>query len=346
MPRLKSPVKRSTTRSAAPPASWSQSMMLVLIGAGAMAVDTGQIYAERAQLQNAADAGAMAAAQQCHKAGGCTVAQAKLWAEELSGRELQRRRHHCGFRGPVRSKPGQGRHFHPQRQQRLPYQDVRQRAECTAGDGPAPPPRPRWTPPSGGSGFPLAISNHCYNLSGAVATGDVQKIAYKPGGTCTGPSGTQIPGGWGWLDQSSPCVATTANRRQQHGLGPRQQPADAAAPRSWTAGRARSWQGGAVNVAFPIFDNATNQGQNGAFHIIGYATFKIWGWKFGNNHSYEFRNTAGDPGMTADLACDAGNDRCIIGQFVKFETIDSVGGSGDRHRSRNRSDQIIQISNF
>ena len=60
-------------------------MMLVLIGAGALAVDTGQIYAERAQLQNAADAGAIAAAQQCNRAGGCTVAQAKLWAEELTG---------------------------------------------------------------------------------------------------------------------------------------------------------------------------------------------------------------------------------------------------------------------
>ena len=45
-------------------------MMLVLIGAGAMAVDVGQIYAERAQLQNAADAGAMAVAKQCHEAGG------------------------------------------------------------------------------------------------------------------------------------------------------------------------------------------------------------------------------------------------------------------------------------
>ena len=31
--------------------------------------------------------------------------------------------------------------------------------------------------------------------------------------------------------------------------------------------------------------------------------------------------------MTVDLACNAGNDRCIIGQFVKFETIDSLGDS-------------------
>lgn len=46
-------------------------MMLVLIGAGALAVDTGQIYAERAQLQNAADAGALAGADLCSE-GGCT----------------------------------------------------------------------------------------------------------------------------------------------------------------------------------------------------------------------------------------------------------------------------------
>lgn len=46
-------------------------MMLVLIGAGAMAVDVGQIYAERGQLQNAADAGALAVADSCAKAPAC-----------------------------------------------------------------------------------------------------------------------------------------------------------------------------------------------------------------------------------------------------------------------------------
>ncbi|MDQ0690156.1 pilus assembly protein TadG-related protein [Arthrobacter sp. W4I7] len=51
-------------------------MMLVLIGAGALAVDTGQIYAERAQLQNAADAGALAAMDLCSGSGGCTQANA------------------------------------------------------------------------------------------------------------------------------------------------------------------------------------------------------------------------------------------------------------------------------
>lgn len=41
--------------------------MLVLIGAGALAVDVGQIYAERAQLQNAADSGALAVVEACYE---------------------------------------------------------------------------------------------------------------------------------------------------------------------------------------------------------------------------------------------------------------------------------------
>lgn len=59
-------------------------MMLVLIGAGAMAVDVGQIYAERAQLQNAADAGALAGADLCSVSGGCTQANANAVAASLA----------------------------------------------------------------------------------------------------------------------------------------------------------------------------------------------------------------------------------------------------------------------
>lgn len=58
-------------------------MMLVLIGAGAMAVDVGQIYAERAQLQNGADAGAMAVALSC-KDGPCNTVLADGLADTNS----------------------------------------------------------------------------------------------------------------------------------------------------------------------------------------------------------------------------------------------------------------------
>lgn len=47
----------------------------VLLGMGALVVDTGQMYAERAQLQNGADSGALAVALTCAK-GSCTTAAA------------------------------------------------------------------------------------------------------------------------------------------------------------------------------------------------------------------------------------------------------------------------------
>lgn len=59
-------------------------MMVALIGAGALAVDTGQIYAERAQLQNAADAGALGGANLCSKTGGCTQTAANTLAANLA----------------------------------------------------------------------------------------------------------------------------------------------------------------------------------------------------------------------------------------------------------------------
>src|SRR5687768_10307434 len=58
-------------------------MMLVLIGAGALAVDVGQIYAERAQLQNAADSGALAVVEACYESP-CSQDDAETIAESLA----------------------------------------------------------------------------------------------------------------------------------------------------------------------------------------------------------------------------------------------------------------------
>ena len=40
-------------------------MMVVLLGMGALVIDVGQLYAERRELQNGADAAALAVAQDC-----------------------------------------------------------------------------------------------------------------------------------------------------------------------------------------------------------------------------------------------------------------------------------------
>jgi Flp pilus assembly protein TadG len=308
-------------------------MMLVLIGAGALAVDTGQIYAERAQLQNGADAGALAVVKACHLTT-CSQSQAEGIAQTLvngnandASSNLYQVDLSVKDKVTVRTTTRDGSNgegfLHRMFSSALDAPPATVGAHATAAV----------LFPTRGSGFPLAISNKCYNLTGAVNTGTVQKISYKPGGTCTGPSGTQIPGGWGWLDQDSPCEAVTETGSNQLGSDPGGNP-PSGCQTILSGWKATILGGGEVKATFPIFDDATNQGQNGQFHIIGYATFKIWGWKFGNNSPgnmipYEFRNTASDPGMTPALACaQPSNVRCIIGQFVKFDSFDSDNDPG------------------
>jgi Flp pilus assembly protein TadG len=55
----------------------------VLLGIGALAVDVGQLYSERAQLQNGADAGALAVAKTCAQ-GNCTAGTAASYANANS----------------------------------------------------------------------------------------------------------------------------------------------------------------------------------------------------------------------------------------------------------------------
>lgn len=59
-------------------------LIVVLIGAGAMAVDVGQIYSERAELQNAADSGALMAANACSKAATCDASVLFPEAQDLA----------------------------------------------------------------------------------------------------------------------------------------------------------------------------------------------------------------------------------------------------------------------
>ena len=290
-------------------------MMLVLVGAGAMAVDVGQIYSERAQLQNGADAGALAVALSC-KQGTCNSALADGLANSNSKDAASTAAVDLSQAGLVTvttsTKNGSSSFLTNLFANAINAGPVTVGAQATAGFG----------VPGSGSGFPLALSNNCFNLASGSQTAEVQKMSYKPGGTCTGPSGTQIPGGWGWLDEDTPCNAVTQVGTNEMGSDPGNNPPSGCAT-ILGAWKTTLLAGGEVKVEFPVFDVASGTGQNGSFNIIGYATFKIWGWKFGNNGVYEFRNTSTDPGMTSALACSGGNDRCVIGQFVKYTVIGS-----------------------
>jgi hypothetical protein len=299
--------------------------MLVLIGAGALAVDLGQVYGERAQLQNGADGAALAVARACYE-DPCTQAEADEIAAELANRNALDGG--SALSGPVdlsvakqvtvRTSTRQGEagpgFLSKMFASALNAPPVTVGAHATAG----------LFTPSGGGAFPLAFSDKCWDLSGASDTGTMQKISWKPGTTCTGPSGTIVPGGWGWLsDPDSDCYAVTSVGNTVGSDPGNDKPTQCETIlQGWTN---TINGGGEVHVTFPVFDTSTGTGNTAVYHIIGYATFKIVGWKFGNNGVYEYHNTTAALG-NSNLACSGGNDRCLIGQFVKYVSDDSGGG--------------------
>lgn len=306
-------------------------LMVAILGFAAFAVDVATMYSEHAQLQNGADAAAIAIAQQCSKAATpCPADQKTAAADYANGNAVDAHSnvlsaladataHTVDVTTQSQTTSGTN-HFSLQFARVLGFSSTDIQAKATA----------TWGFPGSGSGFPLAFSQSCWNLGPATSTGGtVQQISWKPGTTCTNASGITVPGGWGWLTDAStsPCVAVTT-------LGgfASSNPGNNSPSNCQTV--LQGWidtisSGGTVQVLFPIFDTASGSGNTGTFHIVGYATFRILGWHFGNaTGPYEFRDKATDPGMNANLACSGGNDRCIIGEFVQYQTSAGGGGGG------------------
>lgn len=300
-------------------------VMLVLIGAGALAVDTGQIYAERAQLQNGADAGAVAVAQACYETG-CSQTEANSIAQTLANANANDAGsnviavdlsvpNQVTVRTSTRNGTSGAGFLRQMFSSALDADPVTVGAYAVAVAD----------PPSSGSSFPLALSECQFDLSDTETEGEIQLIRYKPGmDDCTSTSGHTIPGGFGWLDQSSPCVATTdADANVSSDTGADYAEECDATLNAWIA---EINSGGQALATFPVYDEAGGSGTSGWFHIRGYATFDIQGWKFGggSKEPRSFHNKAPDVADAADEC--TGSCLGIIGQFVKFESIEAFGG--------------------
>lgn len=301
-------------------------LMTAMLGMAALVVDAGMMYSEHAQLQNGADASALAIAMACAAdpaSVGCQnekdAAPALAGGNALDGATavIQAKVEGGTVNVEVQALATTGeKYFSPVFARALGIATVDIRAAATA----------KWQYPSSGSGFPLAISQKCWNFAPAGKDLTLQKITWKPGTSCTNAAGTQVPGGWGWLANPAdkPCEATTK-------VGDYATSNPGNDPPKMCEKVLKDWintltAGGKVEVTFPVFDSASGSGNTGTFHITGYATFRIFGWKFASLEPYSFRTDANDPYMTKKLACSAGNERCIIGAFVRLQT--SRGGGG------------------
>jgi hypothetical protein len=287
-------------------------LMVALLGAAAFAVDVGAMYSERAQLQNAADAAALGAAQACAK-GNCGTMTAT--AQTLANLNSNDGSSNVTVSSPTATsvkvttstrdaKTGAGYlalSFAPV----LGIKTKQVAASATAAWG---------SPSAGPDVLALAFAPCVFKLNGAI---QVIQIQGNGGSSCssTSPSGQVMPGSFGWLaDPYGTCSANVA--------------AGGTVLEGSTGVSISNDCDAALNnlyknqtVLLPVYSDITNTGSGPAYVIQGWAAFRILGWNFPSGNPYN-NNTY--PGATCTGSCKG-----LIGQFVSFVSLDdrfSTGG--------------------
>ena len=310
-----------------------------LFGLGAIVVDVGALYQERRELQNGADAAALAVARDCARgACGPAAATADALGDANAGDGAARVDQVCG------SGPGLGACTSPQAAPAGARGYVRVatstedgasgadqvafglarvltgQAGATVRAGAV----AAWGTPGGRRSAPPLIVSRCEVDAATDPDGDgVRAFASGPPwpaatttlifhgsnpGVCpAGPSGGDLPGGFGWLDSVN-CAAV---------VGPDDWVAVDTGNNGLPQGcSAASWQD--ATIMLPVYDQKTGTGSNGRYRVAGYAAFHVTAYKVGNQTWPAGTKCAGQPGNSG---------RCLVGHFTNLVTsADAFGG--------------------
>lgn len=276
-------------------------LLVVLLGFAALAIDVGRLYAEKVQMQNGADAAALAIAQDCARRG-TALCQPAAPGTALQYAKANSNSGMADAAAPAFPAPGTVTVTTSARDANGPGITLQfapiigqERSEVNATS------TAMWGAPSGlSTALPVAFSECQFDLSGKT-----QLLTLHGTSTCasSSPSGQLIPGGFGWLtpDSGSVCGTTVAIAN----------PAAASkngnsVPNGQICKTAfRDLQGQVVLL--PVFDSINS---NGDFHIKGFAAFQMLGYNF---PSQSWNNT-GTPKCT-------GSCTGIIGKFVRYVTL-------------------------
>jgi Flp pilus assembly protein TadG len=268
-------------------------LMVPLIGFVAIAVDVGALYAEKAKLQVAADAAALAVAADCAR-GACGDMQAtasSLVTANLGGAAAQPPV--LGTNPPsvtvTGNKPTE-HWFAPV----LGHDSTTVEATAVVG----------WGAPGGGTAVLPLIFSWCEwsaQTGGALPSTTVERTIMLPKHSdtgCTGPSNLFVPGGFGWLTTISPSDCKAASKvggwfGSETGNNPSKgcEPADLESLIGQT-------------FLLPVFDSTTGTGSGASYHVYGYVAFHLTGYYFSGTYK-------------GTKAC-GGDDRCIRGYFTQF----------------------------
>ncbi|HJV97909.1 MAG TPA: pilus assembly protein TadG-related protein, partial [Arthrobacter sp.] len=291
-------------------------------------VDVGVIYSERSQLQNGADAAAIATAQKCARdASSEFCSTASSLAASLANQNAQdglSKVHNINLDKTARTVTVQTSAKETGGVDNsvslffagilgVPTKEVAAQASATWG-----------SPKAGRTAFPLAFSI-CQvkdNIGGALQL--LQEHGKNANADCNyGPSGAAVQGGFGWLTQDTgACGGTIDLAVSEGGSDPgNNAPGNCSAVlNKWAA---NITAGKDVIVLLPVFNKVTGTGAGAIYGLVSFAAFKVTGWKFSGNSGlpYEFRSEKSTAtGVTLATECK-GECRGIIGSFVKYVSL-------------------------
>lgn len=312
-------------------------MMTMLLGIGALVIDLGALYVEKRELQNGADAAALAIAQGC-AGGNCGAPNAiaqqyvNLNARDAASGVAEV----CGTPAPLTACSSAAPAGAAGATGWVKVSDFTQasgggnqvqfvlapimnsitgatvRASAAAA----------WGPLGSATIAPLIFSVCEYlQMGGSVSPptfpSGTNYIYFhgiggsnEPGvGSCTGsPSGQDLPGGFGYLANTN-CSATVSAGGWV-GVEPGN-----SFPRACNAA---SWLNNEILIA--VYDQERGTGNNGEYHVAGFVGFRVLGYKFGAGNS--------SPGFGRCPAGSGNSANCIYGEFTRFTTNAGVfGGS-------------------
>lgn len=271
-------------------------LLVPMIGFAAVAVDIGALYAERARLQVAADAAAIAVAQDCSR-GNCgdmlATAQALITANDTRGTAGQPVLSSAPLSVTVTGGTPVEHWFAPV----LGIDATRVSATAQVG----------WGSPSGGTavlpltfswcsfaqqtggGLPSTTTEHTVQLTKSAGVAD-----------CAGPSGNVVPGGFGFLATGGRTCQVTSSLDQRLSSSPGNTPPSGCDAATFAGYVDRT-------VLLPIFDEFGGTGSGAWYRVYGYAAFRLTGYDFGGQFTTD-RNACGGNG----------SDRCVTGYFTRF----------------------------
>lgn len=304
-------------------------LLLVLVGVGALAVDLGAVWSDRKQLQNGADAGALAIAQACSKdvnspdcaydsPAATTFAQNNKLDANANGQVVDLLK-----TGSTRYVTVRARHDQPRQlwlAQVLGFDSTSQERTATASWGGI---------PSSMNTVPIAVS-YCqfkWQNDGKTPSGgdpvvvelksNFNKTDLKQGeDSCLAPGAhNEIGGGFGWIVPNDGCSVVTTQEGWVE--------AKTGVSIGCDATKLAAIFGGPTegNVVFlPLFDdyrkNSKTETPATAYHIDGYAAIRVTGYCFDKNDA-----------MWNAPGCNSGHPY-FAGNFIAFGTLESLADGG------------------